>query len=134
MNLFSLIIKFFKYLLIAKRNNWNYQILFSCDIYIPNLPPSTNISHPVGIVITDLAKIGSNCTILQNVTIAKKGDKGPVIGNNVYLGAGSIIMGDIEIGNNSIIGAGAIVTKTLPPNSIYYNKIAPIISKNENRA
>ena len=71
-------------------------------------------------------------TILQKVTIAKKGDKGLVIGNNVYLGAGSIIMGDMQIGDNSIIGAVAIVTKTLPPNSIYYNEITPIRFKNEN--
>ena len=60
MNPFSLVIKFLKYFLIAKKNSWNYQILFFCDIYIPSLLPSTHISHPVGIVITDLAKIGNN--------------------------------------------------------------------------
>mgnify|MGYP002641808322 CR=1 FL=1 len=43
-----------------------------------------------------------------------KGGKAPQIGNNVFIGAGAKIIGDITIGNNVIIGAGAIITKSVP--------------------
>ncbi len=42
----------------------------------------------------------------------------PVIGNNVYIAKGSIVMGGITIGNNVTIGANAVVTKPIPDNAI----------------
>lgn len=131
MKIFRYFIKFIKYYKIIRRNNWNYQILFSCDIFIPKLPPSTKISHPVGIVISDNAIIGNNCKILQNVTIGHKNGKSPRIGNNVYFGAGSMVIGGISIGDNVIIGAGAIVLKDVPSNSVVYNSINTIIKLKE---
>jgi len=126
-NPFKLTYKFFRYYNISKKNNWNYQILFACDIFIPNLPASTRILHPVGIVISNLAQIGKNCTIMQNVTIGQRNKKVPKIGNNVYIGAGAIVIGDIVIGDNTVIGAGAIITKDVPENSIVYNKVELVI-------
>ncbi|MDA9872691.1 hypothetical protein N8364_00910 [Saprospiraceae bacterium] len=130
-SIFTLLLKLYKYLRIARRNNWNYQLLFACDIYIPAIPATTRIGHPVGIVMSDLAKLGDNCTILQNVTIAQKNGKAPTIGNYVYLGAGCIILGDITIGDNVTIGAGAIITKSVPSNSIVYNKVETIIKNKD---
>lgn len=43
-----------------------------------------------------------------------KNNKAPVIGNNVFIGAGAKIIGNITVGNNVVIGAGAIVTKSVP--------------------
>ena len=40
-----------------------------------------------------------------------------------------MILGGVTIGENSIIGAGSIVTKDVPPNSIYYNKVEPVIKE-----
>jgi acetyltransferase-like isoleucine patch superfamily enzyme len=45
-----------------------------------------------------------------------------IIGNNVWVGAGAIIIKGIHIGNNSIIAAGAVVLKDVPEDSIYYSK------------
>lgn len=50
-----------------------------------------------------------------------------IIGNNVFIGAESIILPNITIGDNVIIGAGSIVTKDIPPNSIYAGNPAKII-------
>lgn len=81
---------------------------------IPNLPHGIK-----GIFITEKAAIGSNCTILHQVTIGLKDfDKsGPIIGDNVFIGAGAKIIGDIKIGNNVKIGANCIVVEDIPDNS-----------------
>lgn len=41
-----------------------------------------------------------------------------VIGNNVFIGANTVVMYDVKIGNNVIIGAGSVVTKDIPDNSV----------------
>ena len=67
-----------------------------------------------GIIISHYAKIGSNCTINQQVTIAEKDEQAAVIGDNVFIGAGAKILGPVIIGNNVRIGANAVVTKDVP--------------------
>ncbi|MBR5485607.1 MAG: hypothetical protein IKV41_03765 [Oscillospiraceae bacterium] len=77
-----------------------------------------------GVFISENAVIGKGCTIFQQVTIgsntlpdsAKQGS--PVIGNNVYIGAGAKIIGAITIGDNCRIAAGACVAKDMPPNTV----------------
>jgi serine O-acetyltransferase len=83
-----------------------------------------HVEHPVGIVIGAGVIIGSNCTILQGVTIGAKyvdrtnGDnKFPVIGDNVSIGAKASIIGGIIVGSNSTVGAHALVRKSAPRNS-----------------
>ena len=62
---------------------------------------------------------GDNVLIAQNVTIGRNfGDKKvPVIGNDVYIGTGSVIFGEITIGNNVIIGSNTLVNKSIPDNT-----------------
>ncbi len=80
------------------------------------------IGHSGGIVISGLAKIGKNVNISQQVTIgvAGKGDKRgvPTIGDNVYIAPGAKIFGKITIGNNVSIGANTVVHKDIPDGSI----------------
>lgn len=85
----------------------------------PNLPHGLN-----GIIISRRSTIGKNVTILQQVTIGTKVTskmhkgvlKGPVVGNNCYIGAGAKIIGDIRVGNNVLIGANAVVIDDVPDN------------------
>lgn len=72
----------------------------------------------LGVVINKKAIIGNNCTIHQNVTIGGRDDPKniPIIGDNVFLGAGSVLIGGIHIGNNVSIGANAVVLSDLPDN------------------
>lgn len=112
-----------------KQKGISFRAYFACDFSISHIPQGTKIKHPVGIVISTDSRIGTNCTILQNVTIGKRNGVAPGIGNNVVIGAGAIIIGDISIGNNSKIGAGSIVIKNVPANSTYVNTISPQLLK-----
>lgn len=53
------------------------------------------------------------------------------IGNNVFIGAGSIILPNVKIGNNVIVGAGSIVSRTIPDNSVALGTPARIICSYE---
>ena len=82
------------------------------------------IEHPVGIVIGAGSVIGSNCTIMQGVTLGVRNvvggvndDKFPSIGNNVFIGVNSTILGGISIGDDVIIGAHSLVLVSCPANS-----------------
>jgi serine acetyltransferase len=92
------------------------------------LPASLNVGaglriyHGVGLVVHNRVKIGRNCILRQGVTLGNKGEgelaeQIPVIGDNVEFGAGSIVIGNVNIGDNAIIGAGVVVTKDIPPNT-----------------
>ncbi len=74
----------------------------------------------MGIVIGETAEIGDDCTIYHQVTLGGTGKdkykRHPTVGNNVLIGAGSKVLGPINIGNNVKIGAGAVVLKNVPDN------------------
>ncbi len=73
----------------------------------------------LGVVLHPDAVIGDNAIIMHNTTIGGRGkEQVPVIGNNVFVGAGAMILGDITIGNNVIIGANAVVIKSVPDNFV----------------
>ncbi len=75
----------------------------------------------MGVVVHSAARIGRGCTISQQVTIGGGGSRYPgvpVIGDNVYIAKGAIVMGGISIGDNVIIGANAVVTKPVPANAV----------------
>lgn len=74
--------------------------------------------------------IGENCWINQKVSIAYRGNGKPTIGNNVVVGTGAIVIGNIHIGNNVSIGAGAIVVKDVPDNCTVVSSSTYIVRKN----
>jgi serine O-acetyltransferase len=79
------------------------------------------IDHGMGVVIGETTIIGDNVTIYQGVTLGgtgkEKGKRHPTIGNNVVVGAGAKVLGNITIGDNSYIGSNAVVIKDVPDNS-----------------
>src|SRR4030067_651405 len=79
------------------------------------------IDHGMGIVIGETSEIGDNVTLYQGVTLGgtgkEKGKRHPTIGNNVVIGAGAKVLGNIRIGDNSYIGSNAVVIKDVPDNS-----------------
>lgn len=74
----------------------------------------------IGLVIHNRSVIGRNCTIGQGITIGgrSKEYQVPIIGDNVYLGAGCRILGPIKIGDNVIIAPNSVVIKDVPSNSM----------------
>lgn len=91
-----------------------------------SIPAATDIGkgfrihHFGGVIFHSNVKMGENCTVYQGVTLGDKGGWGnpPTIGNNVLIGAGAKVLGDITIGDNVAIGANAVVLSSIPPNSI----------------
>lgn len=82
----------------------------------------------IGCVIHSKAVVGDRVCLGQGITIGrKKADGAPIIGNDVYIAAGSRILGDITIGDNVIIGANSVVLKNIPPNSIVAGVPAKVI-------
>lgn len=91
----------------------------------PKLPHGLN-----GIIISYYATIGKNCVIRQQVTIAQNDEgKAPTIKDNVVIGAGAKLIGDITIGNNVVIGANAVVVKDVPDNCVVGGVPARIIKR-----
>ena len=73
--------------------------------------------------------IGVNCWINQKVSIAFRGNGRPTIGDNVRIGVGAIIIGDVHIGNNVNIGAGAIIVKDVPDNCTIISSSTYIVKR-----
>ena len=96
------------------------RVINSCDI-----PSSTRIGKNVafkhnalGVVINPYTIIGDNCVIYQNVTFAGKDEKRPVLGKNVMIGSGAVMLGGVDIADNARVGANAVVTHSFPEDNI----------------
>jgi serine O-acetyltransferase len=92
------------------------------------------IGHFGGIVVSNRAVIGKNCTIAHGVTVGKANrgkNKGyPTIRDNVYIGPGAKIVGKVRVGDNVAIGANCVVTKDVPDNAVVVGVPGKVISYN----
>jgi len=92
------------------------------------------IDHGMGVVIGETAIIGNDVLIFQGVTLGgnknTQSKRHPTIEDNVMIGAGSKVLGNITIGKNSMVGANSVVTKDVPPDSVVAGIPAKIIDKN----
>ena len=108
-------------------------IFFVYNSYIPSsckIGKGTKFAYKgISVVIHGRSIIGDNCLIGQGITIGGKHGSlnPPKIGNNVYIAAGSRIIGDIHIGDNCIIGVNSVVNKSFKSNSIIAGIPAKII-------
>lgn len=99
----------------------------TCDIPYRHIPRSTEFPHPVGVVIGRRVKLGERCVIRQNVTIGTRWvfdgkEQHPILGNDVVVGAGAIIIGPIHIGDGARIAAGAIVLENVASGETYIKR------------
>ena len=80
------------------------------------------IDHGMGVVIGETAIVGNSVTIYHGVTLGgtsmEKGKRHPTVEDEVVIGAGAKVLGNITVGAHSRIGANAVVVKSVPPNSI----------------
>ena len=91
------------------------------------------IDHGGGVVIGETAKIGDNVTIYQGVvlggTMTDPVKRHPTLGNNIVVGTGAKLLGPIIIGDNVKIGANSVVVKDVPPNSVVVGVPGKIIAR-----
>jgi len=79
------------------------------------------IDHATGVVIGETSVIGDHVSIYQGVTLggvsSEKGKRHPTVGDRVVIGANATILGNIRIGNNVRVGAGSVVLDDVPDDS-----------------
>lgn len=91
------------------------------------------IDHGAGVVIGETAIVGDDVLMYHQVTLGgtslDKVKRHPTIGNNVLLGMGAKVVGNITVGDGARIGANAVVTRDIPPNSTVVGIPGRIISQ-----
>ena len=95
------------------------------------------IDHGTGVVIGETAVVGDDVTLYQGVTLGgtgkEQGKRHPTIGNNVVLGGGAKVLGNITVGENCRIGAGSVVLRDVPANSTVVGVPGHIVLQNGKR-
>lgn len=114
-------------------------LLLSRNLYGIELYESTKIgrrlviAHQHGIVLHQFATIGNDCIVRHGVTIGVSNfweeGVGPVIGNRVHFGVGSVIVGNVTIGDNVNIGPNCVVSTNIPPNATVFAPQSRIIPR-----
>ncbi|MBI4395046.1 MAG: serine O-acetyltransferase [Candidatus Omnitrophica bacterium] len=99
--------------------------------------PGFFIDHGMGVVIGETTEIGRDVTIYQGVTLggtgAERGKRHPTIGNDVVIGVGAKVLGNIKIGNNVKIGGGSVVVHSVPDNCTVVGVPAEIVRRDGKR-
>ncbi len=89
------------------------------------------IDHGMGVVVGSTAIIGDDCLMYQGVTLGMTGKHGgkrhPTVGNGVMLGAGAIVLGNIQIGDRARVAAGSVVVKEVPNDTTVAGNPAVIV-------
>lgn len=111
----------------------HYSYKFNYDIsYRADIAPGFSISHHGVLIIRAATKIGKNCWVRPGTCIGKKSvednaDGGAVIGDNVQIGFGVCIFGNVNIGDNVSIGGNSVVTRDIPSNCVAVGAPAKVI-------
>ncbi len=91
------------------------------------------IDHGAGVVIGETAEIGDNVTLYQGVVLGGTSldpiKRHPTLGNNIVVGTGAKLLGAITIGDNVKIGANSVVVDDVPPNSVVVGVPGKVISR-----
>ena len=118
-----------------KLHKYSLKLGFSIPINV--FGPGLSIAHYGTIVVNSAAKVGKNCRIQEGVNIgATNGSaSAPQIGDNVFIGTGAKIIGDISIANDVAIGANAVVVKSITESGVTYGGVpAKKISSNNSHS
>lgn len=104
------------------------------------IPPNVideglTIWHFGSIIINGSSHIGRNVVLNPGIIIGhkKSGESAPIIGNNVFIGGGTKIIGSLYIGNDVIIGVNSTIVKDIPDNVVIAGNPARIISDNKDQ-
>ena len=122
-----------------RRNPIQYMImrllfppLESCYISMPpeDLGGGFSLQHGFSTIVS-AKSMGKRCRVNQQVTIGHVGLEAPVIGDDVRISAGAIVIGKITVGSGAMIGAGSVVVKDVPENATVVGTAARVIKIRE---
>lgn len=117
---------------------YEYKLFRICRKYGIEIKTKTKIGkgfvmcHPYNITISPFAQIGDNCNIMKGATIGISGGKhpgAPIIGNKVYIGLNSTVIGGVTIGDDVLIAPNTLVNVDIPPHSVVIGCPCKIIHK-----
>jgi serine O-acetyltransferase len=92
------------------------------------------IAHPVGCVIV-VESMGTNVSLMGCVTLGRREKlRWPIVGNNVFFGAGCRVLGPVEIGANAKLGANSVVLSDIPPGTIAVGAPARVLAPDPHAA
>lgn len=96
-----------------------------------DIGPGLYIGHFGGIRLRKCC-LGANCSVQQEVRLepSEGSDDGPIIGNNVWIGAHARVQGAVQVGNGATIGAGAFVTKDVAESCLVLGVPSRIVQNN----
>ncbi|MEZ7514295.1 serine O-acetyltransferase [Flavobacterium frigidarium] len=120
--------------ILPKAIQWFIRVICSADIPVGiKIGKNSVLKHNgLGVVIHENALIGENVIIMQHVTLGGRNGRGaPVIKNNVFIGAGASVLGDITVGESAMVGAHAVVIKDVPKGVTVGGVPAKILKKIE---
>ena len=111
------------------------RLTWKLGISIPaatRIGPGLFIGHFGGIIVNHHTVIGRNCNLSQGVTLGKANrgrNRGyPTIGDDVFIGPGAVVVGKVRIGNNVAIGANSVVTRDVPDNAVVVGVPGRVVS------
>lgn len=95
--------------------------------------PGLSIAHHGTVTVNGEARVGRNCRLDTQTTIADVRGRTPTIGDDVYIGSGARILGGVTIGDEVAVGANAVVVADVPPRVTVGGVPAQIISERGSR-
>lgn len=106
--------------------------LETCYVSMPpeKLGGGFSLQHGFSTIVS-AEEIGVNCRVNQQVTIGYSGNYAPVLGDNVRVCAGSIVIGPIHVGDGAVIGAGSVFVHDVPPGATVVGQAARVIKLRE---
>ncbi|CUH79397.1 serine O-acetyltransferase [Tropicibacter naphthalenivorans] len=107
-------------------NHWFWSLMCQSELHLTTeIGGGLRLTHPTGIIIHPQARIGPNCMIFHQVTLA-----GPVVlGGHVDVGAGAKLIGPLTVGDHAVIGANAVVTRDVPAGATVAGVPARVIAQ-----
>lgn len=132
----------FRIPLIPRLINYYTRMFTGIDIHPgATIASGIMIDHGSGIVIGETAIVGKGCLLYQGVTLGgtgkESGKRHPTLLENVVIGSGAKVLGNITIGNNVRIGAGSVVMRDVPDNSTVVGipgRVVKMSSETENQS
>ena len=106
-------------------NHWFWSLVCQSELHLNSeIGGGMILPHPTGIVVHPEARIGVNCLLFQQVTLAGK----VTLGGHVDVGAGAKLIGPLTVGDHAVIGANAVVTRDVPAGATVAGVPARVIS------